>query len=128
MPQPAQGPFPKEGRDPEREARKIKAQFARISDRFFAGRPRKDFFKKRKRSLIAGAISVFGVAIGFAMSPWPVADTARHLAAFPDCESAARVSLTPARRGQPGYYRRHDLDGDGIACEPIPNVMTGAQR
>jgi len=128
MPQPAQGPFPKEGRDPEREARRIRAQFARVSNGFFAARRRKDFFKKRKRTLIVGAISVLGIAAGFIMSPWPVADTVRHIAAFPDCEAAARVDLTPARRGQPGYYKRHDLDRDGIACEPVPNIVTGAQR
>jgi len=26
----------------------------------------------------------------------------------------------PARRGEPGYWKRRDRDGDGIACEPWP--------
>jgi hypothetical protein len=28
------------------------------------------------------------------------------------------VGLTPARRGQPGYWPKHDRDQDGWACEP----------
>ncbi|MGR3344558.1 MAG: excalibur calcium-binding domain-containing protein [Paracoccaceae bacterium] len=39
------------------------------------------------------------------------------MAASPNCDSARAVGLAPARRGQPGYFVRHDADGDGIACE-----------
>lgn len=42
----------------------------------------------------------------------------RHLAAAPDCNAARAQGLAPARRGEPGYYARHDRDNDGIACEP----------
>ncbi|OWJ66595.1 excalibur calcium-binding domain-containing protein [Inquilinus limosus] len=55
---------------------------------------------------------------GFMNSPWPPGPTIRHLAAFPNCAMARWVELAPARAGEPGYYARHDRDGDGIACEP----------
>ncbi len=52
-------------------------------------------------------------------SPWPPILTVRHLMAAPSCERAAKVGLAPALRGQPGYWARHDRDGDGIACESL---------
>lgn len=36
---------------------------------------------------------------------------------FTDCEAAEASGLTPIRRGDPGYTRDLDTDGDGIACE-----------
>jgi hypothetical protein len=35
-----------------------------------------------------------------------------------NCGFARAVGLAPAREGQPGYWKRHDRDHDGIACEP----------
>ena len=52
-------------------------------------------------------------------SPWPFGTTLRHLAAMPNCAAARAVGLAPSRRGQPGYWYRHDADSDGIACEPF---------
>jgi Excalibur calcium-binding domain len=71
-----------------------------------------------------GVVALIGsaVAFGFSLSPWPVVVTLKHLAAFPNCNAARGVGLAPARRGQPGYYHRHDADHDGIACEPWPRV------
>ncbi|MBR0792149.1 excalibur calcium-binding domain-containing protein [Bradyrhizobium manausense] len=53
-------------------------------------------------------------------SPWPVATTLRHIASAPNCEFARLVGLAPSRRGEPGYWKHHDRDRDGIACEPWP--------
>jgi hypothetical protein len=50
-------------------------------------------------------------------SPWPVGVTLKHLAAFPNCEAAEMVGLAPARRGQPGYWKRNDTHGEGISCK-----------
>jgi len=77
-------------------------------------------------------LGVFGlmaslVAIGavtfhseFTTHNWSIATTVKHIAAAPNCTAARLVGLAPARRGQPGYYFRHDRDQDGIACEPWP--------
>ena len=66
------------------------------------------------------AIVAFAVVWGLGSSPWPVMTTLRHIASAPNCGFARLVRLAPARRGEPGYWKRHDRDGDGIACEPWP--------
>jgi hypothetical protein len=66
------------------------------------------------------AIVAFTVVWVLGSSPWPVTTTLRHIAAAPNCAFARLVGLAPARKGQPGYWERHDRDGDGIACEPSP--------
>jgi hypothetical protein len=66
------------------------------------------------------AIVAFAVVWGLGSSPWPVTTTLRHIASAPNCGFARFVGLAPARRGEPGYWKRHDRDGDGIACEPWP--------
>jgi hypothetical protein len=43
--------------------------------------------------------------------------TVRHILAITNCDAARSLGLAPARRGEPGYYRWHDADRDGIACE-----------
>jgi len=35
----------------------------------------------------------------------------------PSCAAAGTVRATPIRRGEPGYGRHLDRDGDGVACE-----------
>jgi len=54
------------------------------------------------------------------VSPWPLPVTLRHLAAVRNCSDASGLGLAPARRGEPGYWSRHDRDDDGIACEAWP--------
>ncbi|MEM7635328.1 MAG: excalibur calcium-binding domain-containing protein [Pseudomonadota bacterium] len=49
---------------------------------------------------------------------WPLATKLKHMAAAPNCSAARAVGLAPSKRGEPGYYFRHDRDRDGIACEP----------
>lgn len=36
---------------------------------------------------------------------------------YPACSSLGVVRARPIRRGEPGYARHLDADGDGIACE-----------
>ena len=36
---------------------------------------------------------------------------------FPNCTAARNAGAAPVRRGQPGYGRHLDRDGDGIGCE-----------
>jgi hypothetical protein len=48
---------------------------------------------------------------------WPLLAALKHLAAFPHCKSAAMVGLANAAQGSPGYWERHDQDGNGVACE-----------
>lgn len=36
---------------------------------------------------------------------------------YPSCAQAGTARPTPMRRGEPGYGRHLDPDGDGIACE-----------
>ncbi|WP_245293239.1 excalibur calcium-binding domain-containing protein [Mongoliimonas terrestris] len=37
---------------------------------------------------------------------------------FANCAEARRAGAAPVRIGDPGYSRRLDRDGDGVACEP----------
>mgnify|MGYP003700411723 CR=1 FL=1 len=110
--------------DPEGNAARLRARFARFSGRSFG-------WTKRKRRLVLGlaAISVVGFILGASLSAategaaerdWPVSVLLRHIAAAPNCEHARAVGLAPARIGEPGYYPSHDRDRDGIACEPWP--------
>ena len=36
---------------------------------------------------------------------------------YPNCTAARREGKSNIRRGQPGYGRHLDRDGDGVACE-----------
>lgn len=36
---------------------------------------------------------------------------------YPNCDAARRAGAAPVRRGQPGYGRHLDRDGDGVGCE-----------
>ncbi|WP_225206259.1 excalibur calcium-binding domain-containing protein [Novosphingobium huizhouense] len=36
---------------------------------------------------------------------------------YPNCSSARAAGAAPIRAGDPGYSRKLDRDGDGIACE-----------
>jgi hypothetical protein len=66
------------------------------------------------------AIVAFAVSWGLGSSPWPITTTLRHIVSTPNCGFARLAGLAPAGRGEPGYWKRHDRDGDGIACEPWP--------
>jgi hypothetical protein len=69
---------------------------------------RPSVFTSKARYPIYLAISVFG--------PWRFGDTVRHLVSFAGCDVTRQVGLAGAHRGQPGYWRQHDTNQDGIAC------------
>lgn len=81
------------------------------------------FFRRAKLPLLIGVLLLAPVWYGgwkLATSPWPVGVTVRHYFARINCDTARRMDLAPARRGQPGYWDHLDYDRDGIACEPFP--------
>jgi Excalibur calcium-binding domain len=67
---------------------------------------------------IAAAIAILCWSL-MDYTQWPLVAIVKHIAAFPHCQVAGAVGLAPAGKGQPGYWRHHDGDGDGIACEPF---------
>jgi hypothetical protein len=75
----------------------------------------------QQKSLICiFAASFTLVFIVLMKSPWPALTTMRHIGSFPNCQLAQFFDLAPANAGEPGYYQKHDADGDGVACEPWP--------
>jgi hypothetical protein len=36
---------------------------------------------------------------------------------YPNCAAARAAGAAPIRVGEPGYRRKLDRDGDGVACE-----------
>lgn len=42
---------------------------------------------------------------------------ARGGGAYANCSEAREAGAAPVRRGQPGYGRHLDRDGDGVGCE-----------
>lgn len=110
--------FPGQRPDRETHLRKLHGRFAVVSRRLERRRERAWYLRNWK--LIA-------VALAFAsICGWSIAETearsildgVRHILAAPNCSMARLVSVAPARYGQPGYWRSHDADDDGIACEP----------
>jgi hypothetical protein len=103
----------------ETRLRKLKRGFNRVSRRW-GWRFRLERLYRVAIFPAVAAIGSFAFVWYLSASPWGVVLTLKHLAAFPNCAAAKAVGLTPARKGQPGYWPHHDRDNDGIACEPIP--------
>ena len=63
-------------------------------------------------------VAILGITLSIYIrtSPYEQSDALRHLMAMAGCETAAKVGLAPARKGDLGYHDRNDPDGDGIAC------------
>ena len=100
----------------DKRLRALKSAFGAVSarwDRTFGAR---EFFRLACTFALI-AIGTFVVTWYLVNSPWPVGVTLKHLAAFPNCEAAEMVGLAPARRGQPGYWKRNDTYGEGISCK-----------
>ena len=66
---------------------------------------------------VYGTIAAIPLVL-FLTSPFTAGETARHYVAATGCHFGSLVSLTPARKGQPGYFSHLDPDNDGVACEP----------
>ena len=63
---------------------------------------------------IVGGAAGFGlIMLGY---PDPVVGL-KHFAAAPHCAFAERLGVAHAKYGQPGYWKHHDTDGNGVACE-----------
>jgi hypothetical protein len=62
----------------------------------------------------AAGISSFTLVWCWLSNPWTVAQTLKHLAAFPNCFATEMVGLAPANKGQPGYWSHNDPEGDGV--------------
>lgn len=84
-------------------------------------------WKTRRRAfqgLAATFLSIALIAGAFYLatrhSDWDRMTILKHIAAFPNCAAAREMGLAPTRRGEPGYYVKHDRDRDGIACEVWP--------
>jgi hypothetical protein len=98
-----------------------------LQRRFRAVGARHDRAIKLRRFYRLGTVAMLAAIGGFALcwgllslSPWPPMTTLKHIASFPNCDAARAVGLAPSKKGQPGYWNRHDRDGDGIACERWP--------
>lgn len=83
----------------------------------------------RYRWVAVSALAATGwVTLAMSFSPWPPIMTLRHIASFPNCNSAHAVGLAPANRGEPGYWQRHDRDRDGKACEAFSRRRESQSR
>lgn len=95
-----------------------------IQERFRAAHQRAIRSKKMQRQLMRWGAAVIALFLAFGvihlLSRWPLMLTLRHIISFPSCEAARFAGLAPSRLGDPGYYYRHDRDGDGVACETLP--------
>jgi hypothetical protein len=60
---------------------------------------------------------VMTASIFMQTSPYGDTDALRHLIALGGCDAAIKVQIAPAVLGQPGYHKRNDPDGDGVACD-----------
>jgi Excalibur calcium-binding domain len=107
------------GPGPEERLRDLQRRFHSASKRDGRVNQLRRYYRSVKSAALAGIIA-FAVVLTLASSPWPITTTLRHIASAPNCDFARLVGLAPARRGEPGYWERHDRDGDGIACEPWP--------
>jgi hypothetical protein len=106
-----------DGRDPEKEARRLKKRFQGISRRY----ERTMALRRHSRWLkicIGAALLAFALTWSLmGLSSWPPLTTLKHLAAFTNCDMAHALGVAPVYRGQPGYWERHDEDGNGRTCE-----------
>jgi hypothetical protein len=106
-----------EGRDPDQELLKIQKRFEAIRRRADRRERVLKTLREARAQLLTASLLFAATFAVFFFSPFSPWDTLRHIAAVPGCDAARFVELAPARRGDPGYWSRHDDDGDGIACE-----------
>jgi hypothetical protein len=71
-----------------------------------------------RRAMLSTAAGVASFALVWCSlsNPWTIAQTLKHLAAFPNCFATEMVGLAPANKGQPGYWPHNDPEGEGVAC------------
>jgi Excalibur calcium-binding domain len=105
---------------PEERLRDIQRRFRAVSARLDHAAKLRRWYRLCKMTALTALVSFALSWVLLSLSPWPAMMTLRHIASFPNCNAACAVGLAPARKGEPGYWTRHDADDDGIACEPLP--------
>lgn len=106
--------------DEEQSTENLRKVLRSINQRHERRKLIRRIFLQHKLYIYVFLISALGSFIIMMSSPWPATVTVRHIGSFPSCSYARFFHLAPAEKGEPGYYARHDADGDGVACEPWP--------
>ncbi len=71
-------------------------------------------------------VTTIGIAVGVYLrtSEFEREEATVHLIALAGCSAVESFVRGPFYEGQPGYHRRNDPDGDGIACgAPVPSPV-----
>jgi hypothetical protein len=106
------------------EGPEAEANLARLHRRFRSVSRRHDralllerlYRRARWWALVAAVVAIFCWGLpGY--TGWPLATSLKPLAAFAHCMGAEIVGFANATRGNPGYWKHHDQDGNGVACE-----------
>ena len=107
-----------EGHHAEADLARLQQRFRSVSRR----RRRAMALRRLYRALRLPMLVVAGIAFlcweVMSHTHWPFMTILKHIAAYPNCDAARAVGLAAASKGEPGYWQRHDADGDGQACEP----------
>ena len=61
--------------------------------------------------------AALGLILGATAVPLIGVGTAPVAGAYSNCSEARAAGAAPLYAGQPGYSRKLDRDGDGVACE-----------
>jgi hypothetical protein len=87
----------------------------------FVGRLVRGLFVELGRLLrVAMIAGVVGACAGFGLIMLGYSDPVvgvKHFASAPHCAFAERLGLAHAKYGRPGYWKHHDTDGNGVACD-----------
>jgi len=69
--------------------------------------------------------AVIAMSVFIRTSEFEREDAVLHLIALAGCQTVISIAPGLFRVGEPGYHRRNDPDGDGVACgtiaPPTPN-------
>ncbi|WP_299888629.1 excalibur calcium-binding domain-containing protein [uncultured Ruegeria sp.] len=68
--------------------------------------------------------AVFAAGMFLRISDYDRNDAVLHLIALAGCDAADAIGFGPFRKGQPGYHKRYDADGDGVSCEKFAPAFT----
>lgn len=69
---------------------------------------------------VAMVAGIVGGATGFGLIMLGYSDPlmgVKHFAAAPHCAFAEKLGVDHAHIRQPGYWKHHDMDRNGVACE-----------
>jgi hypothetical protein len=106
----------RDSREAAQDALRIKRRFKAVSDRFF--RPSRPFAFYRWVAVMTVTTFCVALLVSLTIRFGSPLEAARHLAAMPNCATAAMVGVPRPVAGEPGYWPWLDEDRDGNACEP----------